>query len=107
MVEEKNSNEGVETEQKPPNCHPCIGAVAVCLRKEKIMTEETEVIEKTKAEWVAKSYHPYTGVVIACSACQGQICHHKPNPKFCPNCGAEMTNPESTPKDWGRALDSF
>ncbi len=41
------------------------------------------------AEWVATQYHPFTGILVACSACGTQIKHNKPNPNFCSKCGVQ------------------
>ncbi|GMU74012.1 MAG: hypothetical protein AMXMBFR44_2110 [Candidatus Campbellbacteria bacterium] len=61
------------------------------------------------AEWVADYYHPYQGMILKCSSCGGQIRHQdgNRNPRFCPNCGAQMSNPNELPKGWLKALDSF
>lgn len=58
-------------------------------------------------EWVAEYYHPWIGVVIACSVCRHRVKHASQNPKFCPECGVSMANWNETPRNWGRALDSF
>ncbi|OGM10625.1 hypothetical protein A2Z67_00015 [Candidatus Woesebacteria bacterium RBG_13_36_22] len=60
-----------------------------------------------KGTWVADYYHPYVGMIIKCSNCQDKVKHDKPNPKFCPSCGSEMTNFDGVPEGWGRVLDSF
>ena len=66
-----------------------------------------ETKKQNKAEWHAVQYHPHAGMIIKCSSCQNRIRHSNPNPKFCPNCGAEIMNHSDTPKGWGRALDAF
>lgn len=60
------------------------------------------------AEWVCAYYHPYTGMVLQCSACNHRIKHDsRGNPKHCPNCRRGMDNPTGTPRGWGRALDNW
>lgn len=60
-----------------------------------------------KSEWIADQYHPFTGVITKCAACKGRVQFSNPTPRFCPNCGAEIANAGQTPKNWGRALDTF
>ena len=64
-------------------------------------------IAKTQGEWIAVSYHPYSGVTLKCSSCHNKVRHVHPTKPFCPNCGAEMTNAGEIPRGWGQALDSF
>ena len=63
--------------------------------------------DKSEGEWVATTYHPFVGMLVACSACKKQVKHNNPNPNFCPNCGVKMTNASDIPRNWVRALDSF
>ncbi len=69
--------------------------------------EESHVTQKVQADWVATAYHPWVGIVIACSSCKSKVKYENPTAKFCPNCGAKMGNAAKMPLDWIKALDSF
>jgi rubrerythrin len=65
--------------------------------------------ERSESRWVTSHYHPYIGIVVKCEACGHCVKDDVArSAKFCPGCGAAMTNSGSNVfPGYFQALDAF